>query len=137
MTRIAVALVAATLACVADDDDGDDDAQADTSASDGTAEPTTNDPVEEPATCRAAQQAADEFIANNSACEVDEDCTQVGGLCVGSNVCGEVSLNVGHDAATWAMIDAGLQTCTDCGADPCGSCPRCDAGVCVSVIHCA
>jgi hypothetical protein len=125
-----LAVVAVTLACVAEDDDGDDDAHADTGTTEGTAEPTTNDPVEEPPSCIAAQQAADEFIANNSACEVDEDCASVLGLCVSSNVCGQVSLAVGYDAAAWAMIDAGLQTCMECGGDPCPGCSVCDDGIC-------
>lgn len=120
-------------ACAIEDDD--DDGAADDSGTDSGAA-TTDADTGEPQTCVDAQQAADEFIANNSACEVDEDCTQVAALCVPSSVCGAVPLNAGYDANTWAAIDAALQTCTECGGDPCGACTLCDGGVCRLSVGC-
>ena len=123
-------LVAVLAACVADDDDED------SGAADSTSGATANADDGEPQSCTVAQQAAVDFIANNSACMVDEDCTQVLGQCVPSNVCGAVALAVTHDAAAWAMIDAALQTCTECGGDPCGGCTTCDDGVCSISLAC-
>jgi len=77
--------------------------------------------------CEAARAAVGPFLADNSQCSNDEDCTQVSAFCVANATCGALAIAVGYDEAAWAAIDDGLGTCQGCSADPCGFPVVCNA----------
>jgi hypothetical protein len=114
-------------------DPGTTDAPTSTVTS-GTTETSTSGTTGAP-TCEDLTAEAQAIVQANLQCEVDGDCQVFDSLCYPANVCGLVTVNKDVDAAGFAALLAQLeQTCTDCGADPCGAGTRCAEGICKSSV---
>lgn len=113
-------------------DDSSETSASDTSAGATTADATTG----EPQSCLDAIDAAGAFLSAHRACELDADCSQVSAFCLPANTCGSSPIAVGYDMAEWMTISEGLNTCEQCGADPCGACAACVDGVCTLTLQC-
>lgn len=136
---MAVVAAASLCGCAAqDDDDAGTQSVGETSssssdASSSGAETSTGGELQ---SCVDARLEAAQFLAANRACEVDTDCTSVSTFCIEQSTCGSSAIAVGYDMAMWMEISAGLDTCTDCGADPCGACSVCNDGTCTLDLQC-
>jgi hypothetical protein len=145
MGRCVVLAAAGWLAACAADDKDDTGTQsvgdASSSSSGATSEADSSSGAEtstggEPQTCTDARLAAPAFIGANLACVEDTDCTQVSTFCLDGSTCGSSAIAVGYDVAMWTAISNGLDTCTNCGADPCGACSVCSDGICTLGLDC-
>jgi hypothetical protein len=89
------------------------------------------------AECAIAEQEVENFLADNRACEVDEDCQYVGKGCYDGPLveCVAISLNVDADLEVWDAIQEPLGPCGhECGGNDCGASVRCGAdGLCEAV----
>lgn len=129
------------VACAAEDKDdtggtqtvGDESSGAGSESSSSAVETSTGD---EAMICADARADAVAFLGANQACEVDEDCTGVSTFCLDGSTCGTSPIAVGFDQAAWMAISDALNTCTDCGADPCGACAACTDGICTLSVSC-
>ncbi len=86
------------------------------------------------AECAIAEQEVDLVLAENRACEVDEDCVYVDKGCYDGplHLCVAISLNADADIDVWDALQEPLGPCGhDCGGNECGAGVRCGAeGLC-------
>ena len=110
--------------CVADCDDAgvDSDSESESESESG------SDPV-----CEDANADARAFVEANRACFRHADCKLVEGICAGAlaDSCGSVALSSSADDAQWDALHGALQSCNECGANPCGATAVCtEEGIC-------
>lgn len=137
MNRTLVVVAACLVACPAEDEGDTGSTQTNGDASSESSSSTIGTSTGgEPMSCTDAQLEAAAFLSANRACTEDADCTQLGTLCLDGNTCGSSPIAVGYDEAAWMEISAGLDTCMNCGADPCGACAACTEGICTLGFEC-
>jgi hypothetical protein len=85
------------------------------------------------AECNDAIMEVEQFLADNTACESDDDCVYADKGCYNGpeTACVAVGLNGDADLEAWADLNGQLQMCgEDCGGDECGASISCIANVC-------
>jgi hypothetical protein len=83
--------------------------------------------------CVDANADAQAFVEANRACTTHADCKLVEGICAGAlaDSCGSVAVSSSADDAQWDALHGALQSCNECGANPCGATAVCtEEGVC-------
>lgn len=86
--------------------------------------------------CESYQRDAENFLAENQACETDDDCVLVAAECYmdPSNQCGSVGLNTSANQDDWATLMGYLQSCLgECPVNDCEAPVACGPeGVCIT-----